>query len=146
MPDPPSPKSRPLSLKRQRLIQELPTASSNTQAGLRAGFGNGINARSAEVQVSRALSNPIVAAAADAAIKAATSEKVMSVVKRKERLSELATPDPEHPDPVSAIKELNRMERIGQGLAQPAEVHNTLIFQGFTLEELRALVAKGKEG
>ena len=133
-------KPRPLSQKRQRLIKELPTASSITEAGRKAGF----SPRTAYLSAHRAIQNDTVAAAIEQQNALATSENVMSLIRRKERLSELAIPDPEHPDPVRAIAELNRMERIGEprGSAGDTNIDNrTQILMAYTPEQLRALLS-----
>ena len=100
---------RPLTLKQRRFVQELPLARSQTEAAIKAGYSPGANAT---VRASELVRNSNVAPAIQAAQEAATSEKVMSVLRRKERLSHLAEPDPEHPDPIHAIDLLNRMESL----------------------------------
>ncbi len=70
---------------------------------------------------------------------------ILNVVERKERLSRLAQSDPDHPDPVAAIKELNRMESIGIAKSVSLNVNLDLqaeLTQTFSVDELRALLGK----
>lgn len=100
-------KNRNLTVKQRRFVQALPTAVSATQAALAAGYSPKAAAESA----SDTLKKPYIQAAL--AKQARLTGGVMTLLKRKERLSELALPNPEHPDPVAAIKELNHMESVG---------------------------------
>ena len=97
-----------LTIKQRKFVNEFPLATSQTDAAIKAGYSPIV---AAEVG-SQNLRNSKIAAALSAQNEAATSEAVMSLLKRKERLSKLALPDPEHPDPIKAIDTLNRMERV----------------------------------
>lgn len=91
------------------------------------------------------MSNPEVRAAlVEMGIEPGKYTAIMSTLKRKQRLSKLAEADPEHPDPVRAIAELNRMERVYGDPAPTGDVYNTQIFAGYTVEELRAMIAAMK--
>ena len=121
-----TPRNGGLTLKQQRFVQELPTASSQKDAALKAGY----SPAGAKVEASLALTKPNVLAALAAQNQATTSEKVMSLLKRKERLSRLAEPDPEHPDPMRAIDILNRMESVYIEKAQ-VEQRIEIVVHGF---------------
>ena len=114
MPTPKGPDG--LTLRQRRLVHELPLAPSQAEAGRRAGYSD--KSQGAKVIVSQTLTKPNVQKAIAELQEKTTSALVMSLLQRKERLSELAEADPEHPDPVKAIAELNRMERV-YGPEQP---------------------------
>ncbi len=107
---------KPLTPKLARLVEKLPTAPSQTQAGIDAGFGNGTNRASAAVQVTEALKKPNVQAALEAQNEATRSETIADVKERKERLSAfLRNADPTKADvrqAISASDQLNRMENL----------------------------------
>ena len=112
---PPKPRPRSadpdgLTLRQRRFVQELPLAKSATEAAIKAGYAN--SSEAAKVRASENVTKSNIAAAIQAQNEAATSAKVMTLLRRKERLSALAEPDPEHPDPIKAIDTLNRMESV----------------------------------
>ena len=135
-------KPRPLTLKQQAFVQERILSKSGTEAAMKAYDIPPTDKNMAAVIASQNLRKPAVAEAIAEYTAAATSEKVMSILRRKERLSSLAEPDPEHPDPVAAIKELNRMESIGLPREKgDTNVDNrTQILMAYSLEQLRALL------
>lgn len=105
MPDPHN-----LTLKQRRFVQALPTAASLTDAALKAGYSP--TGASATVSASQTVRKANVQAAIKAQADAANSDAIMSIRQRKARLTLLALPDPEHPDPMRAIDLLNRMEQV----------------------------------
>ena len=129
-----------LTPKQRRFVLELPFAKSQTEAAIKAGYSPGPQA---SVRASELVRNSNVLPAIQAQQEAASSAKVMSALKRKERLSRLAIPDPEHPDPVAAIKELNRIEGIGLPRGDPpvSNDNRTQILMAYSPEQLRALLA-----
>ena len=132
------PKSRPLTPKQRRFVEALPTSSSLTDAVLIAGYDTPRD--NAHVVAYDNLRKPAIRDAVAAQQQAATSEKVMTLLKRKERLSELAIPDPKTPDPLGAIAELNRMERVYGEPAPTGDTYNTQILVRYSLEELDAML------
>ena len=104
------------TLKQVRFAEVLPTARTLTDAVLDAGYDT--SRANAHVIANENLRKPAVQVLIAELQEKTTSALVMSLLRRKERLSELAKPDPEHPDPVKAIAELNRMERV-YGPEQP---------------------------
>lgn len=136
---------KPLTLKQQRFVDALPLANSLTDAAIKAGYGSGVNENAAHVMAYDNLRKPTVLAAIAEQRDAAKFAAALSVVERKERLSRLAQPDPEHPDPVAAIKELNRMESIGIVKSVNVNVNLDLqaeLTQTFSVDELKALLGK----
>ena len=105
---------RELTLRQRRFVEALPTAKNQRDAAIKAGYSptKSATGSTAANKASQMMRNPYVLPAIQAMREATTSRKVMSVLKRKERLSRLAVPDPEHPDPVRAIDILNRMENL----------------------------------
>ena len=70
---------------------------------------------------------------------AATSKDVLSLLKRKERLSRLALNNHDT-DPVRAIAELNRMERVYGEETSGGDTYNQIILQGYTIEQLETML------
>ena len=138
----PSKKPRDLTPRQRRFVQELPLARTPTEAAIKAGYSNASEA--AHVRAAELVRHSTVGLAIQAQHQAATSEKVMSQLKRKERLSELAIPDPEHPDPVDAIRELNRMERVYDDRAPVGDTYNTVVLAGYSLADLELMLAAMK--
>lgn len=104
--------SRPpgyLTLRQRRLVEALPTSQSATEAARKAGYSPTSAAESASQSLR--LSN-VKAALVEIGMDASKFAAVLSLAKRKERLSKLAEPEPEHPDPMRAIDLLNRMDNL----------------------------------
>ena len=108
----PSDPSHPLTLKQRRFVEALPTAKSFKDAAIQAGYSIS-SPHMPEVIGSENMRKPeIKAALVELGMDASKFAAVLSIAKRKERLSRLAEPDPEHPDPMRAIDLLNRMESL----------------------------------
>mgnify|MGYP001579593826 CR=1 FL=1 len=161
MPDSRPPRSRPLTPKQRRFAEALPSSSSLTAAAIAAGYSNVANG--AHVMANDNLHKPTVLAAVKANLASAAERNGVTVDWAFSRLHENVErslqaipvldregkPTGEYQYEPAAVNRgvelaMKHLKLLGDE-ATPAEVHNTLIFQGFTIEELRALVAKGKE-
>ena len=132
---------RPPTLKQTRFAQRLPFVPSATDAAMETYDIPPANRNMAGVIASQNLRKPAVQAVIAELQEKTTSAKVMSLLQRKERLSRLALPDPEHPDPIRAIDTLNRMESVyvDKSLNLNATLDLTEL-AGFSLDELKALL------
>lgn len=109
----PASKPRKLTLKQRRFVEKLALASSGTDAAMQTYDIHGKNVYNIAAEIaSQNLKKPAVAAAIAEINDASKYATIMSLVKRKERLSKLAESEPEHPDPIRAIDLLNKMEQI----------------------------------
>ena len=114
-------KPQKLRRKAQRFVDLLPLSDSATQAAIDAGY-NVKDRLVARNIASENMAKPGIQAALREQLVAEKFAAILTIVQRKERLSRLTHPDPEHPDPVAAIRELNRMEMIGVPKATPPVV------------------------
>ena len=130
-------KPRPLSLKQQRFVQALPSAKSATDAARIAGYSN--TGATATVKASQLVRNVNVRQALAAQQQAAETAGILSLSQRKLRLSQLASRDPDHPDPVRAIAELNRMERVYDDRPS-GDTFNTVVLAGYSLDQLEGML------
>jgi len=139
--------SRKLTLKQQRFVNELPLASSATEAAIKAGYSASTH-HVAESLASKTLSNVEVQKALASIQNAATSQTIATVSERKERLSSfLRAAKPENVavhDAISASDQLNRMENlyISKSINLNVDVDEELA--QFTLEELQMMLNEAK--
>ena len=139
-----------LTILQRKFVNAFPLATSATEAAIKAGYSNVANG--AEVMASENLRKPIIKAALSAQNEAAASAAIATLRERKERMSEfLRKPVPEGPVApqviIAASDQLNRMERVyGDPVVKEGDTHNTLVLQGFSVEELRRLLAKMDAG
>ena len=150
MPNPPAPKSRSLTLKQRRFVQALPTASSQTQAAIIAGYSSKGNTPAQKA--SETVRKGYVQEALAIQEKAAANAAIANLVERKSWLSKvLRNVNADEPQPVqaglAASDQLNRIERVYSEPAPTGDTYNTQMFVGYSAEELRAIVAamKAKE-
>lgn len=114
-----------LTPKQRRFLNALSTAPTQRQAAIDAGYSPA-SAGTAASQTIRNLNFQKALAAKE--LQEADDPGILSIQQRKQRLSELAQPNPIHPDPLRAIDILNRMENLYVQRPDTTEVRITVVY------------------
>ena len=128
-----------LAPKKLRFAQILPAGIAAGETQEQIAIKAGYSPASARTSASLNMRKPEVLAPLLRIQDAATSKDVLSLLKRKERLSRLALNNHDT-DPVRAIAELNRMERVYGEETSGGDTYNQIILQGYTIEQLETML------
>jgi len=138
----PARKPRPLTLKQQAFVRELPLSKSATEAAIKAGYS--ATGNTATVKASQLVRNGNVLPAIKAAQEAATSAAIATLIERKEALSRVLREPETGPYPIQAViaasDQLNRMERVYDDRTPVVHDNRTQILMAYSPEQLRALL------
>jgi len=128
----------PLSSRQEKFCLEYTGGKSGQKAATDAGYSS----HSARVTASRLLIKANIISRIAELQSEASSDKVMTVRQRKERLSEIAEKNKDLPvNPVQAIAELNKMDKVyTEGIIDNRKTINIIVSP-----ETRELIGKVKE-
>ena len=154
----PQPKSRPFTLKQRRFIEEMPTAGSQADA-VRRVYDVGNNRHLAEVIGSENMRKPEIAKAVAVALNTAAEKAGVTAewafnrlhlnVERSLQaipvLDRKGKPTGEYQYEPAAVNRgvelaMRHLRLLGDDPAATGDVHNTVIFNKYSLEELDAML------